>query len=60
MSLPIISPAIREAIEKFERAVEKLAVEREISTRDSDVEEAEGELEQKRYTLYDLIKRHSV
>jgi hypothetical protein len=59
MSLPIISPEIRVAIEKFERAVEKLAVEREVSTRESDIEEGEMELEQKRYTLYECIKRHS-
>jgi predicted nucleic acid-binding Zn-ribbon protein len=60
MSLPIISPEIREAIEAFERAVTKLAVEQEISTRESDIEECEGELEQKRYTLYERIKKHSV
>jgi microcompartment protein CcmL/EutN len=60
MSLPRISPEIQAAIEAFEQAVRKHTVETEISTRESDVEEAEAELETKRYTLYDRIKRHSM
>jgi hypothetical protein len=58
MTLPIISPEIRYALGNFERAVEKLAVERELSSRDADIEECEMELEQKRHTLYAKIKSH--
>jgi hypothetical protein len=59
MSLPVISPEIRDAIGRFERAVEKLAVERELSTREADIEECEMEREQKLYALYAKIKSHS-
>lgn len=59
MSLPVISPEIREAIEQFERAVARLALAPELSTRDADIEEAELALEQKRHTLYKKIKSHS-
>jgi DNA-binding NtrC family response regulator len=59
VSLPRISPEIDAAIESFEKAVRTHTVETEISTRQSDVDEAEAELETRRYTLYERIKKHS-
>lgn len=57
MSLPIISPEIAAALEKFEEATRRYAVAWELDS--PELEECAHALESKRVQLYVLIKRHS-